>query len=203
MFGRNSPTSTPPDQPVEDERGAQTENFRGPVAESAPGGHTYSSDQVAEQREADAERNGRDEQAAADGDTRLMPGGTTEPVEPTEVRETDRAAKRWVHVSAMATLSLIVGTLAVAATFTGLLAPLGFAGGVLAVLIGLLALAAVRRPAVTGHTLVMLGILFGVVAIALSLLAINDSLSWLSNKTDEVSTVHTWLNNHIHWLRRW
>jgi hypothetical protein len=112
-------------------------------------------------------------------------------------------SKRWTHVSALATLSLIVGTLAVAATLTGLLAPLGFAAGVLAVLIGILALYAVRRPAVTGHTLLGIGVLFGLVAIVLSLLAMNHSLSWLDSKKDEIATVHTWLDAHIHWLRRW
>jgi hypothetical protein len=154
---------------------------------------------AAEQREADAAREAADEQAANDR-TETLPAGepVTEPVS-----EPVADTKRWAHVSAMAMLSLIVGTLAVAATLTGLLAPIGFAAGVLAILIGIIALYAVRRPGVTGHTLVGLGVLFGLVAIVLSVLAMNDSLSWLSSKTDEVATVHTWLNDHMHWLRRW
>ena len=43
----------------------------------------------------------------------------------------------------MATLSLIAGTLVVAATLTGPLAPLGFVAGVLAVLFGVFAVYAV------------------------------------------------------------
>ena len=39
--------------------------------------------------------------------------------------------------------------------------------------------------------------------VVLAVLAMNDSVSWLSSKTDEIATVHTWLNDHIHWLRRW
>jgi hypothetical protein len=121
----------------------------------------------------------------------------TEPaVEPVET-------VRRAHVSGAATLSLIIGTLAIAATLTGLLAPIGFAAGILAVLVGIAALYAVRRPGVTGHTLVGLGILFGLIAIVLSVLAISGSVSWLSNKSDEINTVHNWLNNHMHWLRRW
>jgi hypothetical protein len=110
---------------------------------------------------------------------------------------------RRVHVSGAATLSLIIGTLAIAATLTGLLAPLGFAAGILAVLVGILALYAVRRPAVAGHSLVGLGVVFGLVAIVLSVLAMGGSLSWLSKSNDEIATVHNWLNNHMHWLRRW
>jgi hypothetical protein len=97
----------------------------------------------------------------------------------------------------------IVGTLAIAATLTGLLAPLGFAAGILALLLGLIALVAVRRPNVTGHGLMVFGIVFGLIAIALSMLAMGGQLSWLSKNTDEIATVHTWLNDHFHWLRRW
>ena len=123
--------------------------------------------------------------------------------EPVTEREPLAAPTRRTRVSAMATLSLIAGTLAVAATLTGLLAPLGFVAGVLAVLFGVFAIYAVRRPAVNGHGIVGLGLLFGVVAVGLSVLAMNHSVSWLSNRTDEIAVLHNWLNDHIHWLRRW
>jgi hypothetical protein len=122
--------------------------------------------------------------------------------EPVAERE-PLAAPRRTRASAIATLSLITGTLAVAATLTGLLAPLGFVAGVLAVLFGVFALRAVRRPNVNGRGLVGLGMLFGFVAILLSVLAITHSTSLLSNRTDEISVLHNWLNNHLHWLRRW
>jgi hypothetical protein len=123
--------------------------------------------------------------------------------EPVTEREPLAAPTRRTRASAMATLSLIAGTLAVAATLTGLLAPLGFVAGVLAVLFGVVAIYAVRRPAVNGHGLVSLGLLFGIVAVGLSVLAMTHSLSWLSNRTDEIAVLHSWLNDHIHWLRRW
>jgi hypothetical protein len=229
MFGRHNSTISDPDGTVVDERGerivsspdgtrsdarvagsADRPDDTAPmpranqVVEDRTGRLSTEpvvTERAAEEREASAAREAADEQAANDR-TETLPA--REPVtEPEPVPEPVADTKRWAHVSAMAMLSLIVGTLAVAATLTGLLAPLGFAGGVLAILIGIVALYAVRRPGVTGHTLVGLGVLFGLVAIVLSVLAMNDSVSWLSSKTDEVATVHTWLNDHMHWLRRW
>ena len=60
-----------------------------------------------------------------------------------------------------------------------------------------------RRPAVNGHALVGLGLLFGFIGIALSVLAMSHAVSWLSNRTDEIAVLHNWLNDHFHWLRRW
>jgi hypothetical protein len=196
MFGRHTTTTTDPDGTVVDERG---ERFV-----SSPDGTR--ADTVSarldgtERRDREPAVTERAGEQADNDRTETLPAG--EPVaEP--VTEPVVDSKRWAHVSGMATLALIVGTLAVAATLTGLLAPIGFAAGVLAILIGIVALYAVRRPGVTGHTLVGLGVLFGLVAIVLSVLAMNDSLSWLSSKTDEITTVHNWLNDHMHWLRRW
>jgi hypothetical protein len=123
--------------------------------------------------------------------------------EPSTEREQPAAPTRPTRASSAATLSLIAGSFAVAATLTGLLAPLGFAAGVVAVLFGVFALRAVRRPTVNGRGLISFGLLFGFVAILLSVLAMSHSASWLSNRTDEITVVHTWLNDHIHWLRRW
>ena len=129
-----------------------------------------------------------------------------EPVVPEPVAETvveeDVEPKRWVHVSFMASLSLVVGTLALAATLTGLLAPLGFAAGILALILGVIAFAAVSRRNVTGHGLVLFGVLFGAVAVVLSVLVMGNDLSWLTKDTNEVTVVHNWLNDHMHWLRR-
>jgi hypothetical protein len=213
MFGRHTTTTTDPDGTVVGERGERyVSSPDGTRADTVPGRSEGTerwnpepavSERAAEQREANAADEAAAEEAANDR-TETLPATepVTEPVaEP--VREPVADTKRWAHVSGMATLSLIVGTLAVAATLTGLLAPIGFAAGVLAIVIAIVALYAVRRPGVTGHTLVGLGVLFGLVAIVLSVLAMNDSLSWLSSKTNEITTVHNWLNDHMHWLRRW
>ena len=135
----------------------------------------------------------------------VLPDTRPEPVDTTEPDASiDEPVRRpgWAHVSALATFSLVVGVGAVGATLTGLLAPVGFAGGVLAVALGLIAMVGVRRPAVTGHSLVGLGVVFGLAAIALSVLAMTHQFSWLSSNTDEVARLSTWLDNHITWLRR-
>lgn len=134
----------------------------------------------------------------------VLPDTRPEPVDTTEPDTTVEPVQRqgWAHVSALATLSLVVGVGAVGATLTGLLAPVGFAGGVLAVALGLIAMMGVRRPAVTGHSLVGLGVIFGLAAIALSVIAMTHQVSWLSSDTDEVARLSTWLDNHITWLRR-
>ncbi len=158
---------------------------------------------------------GADEWAARWGATSQLDDAHADPWPPAALAPPDQSVTRKstnrepavptprVHASVSATLSLVTGTLAVAATLTGLLAPLGFAAGVLAVLLGVLAVRAVRRPAVNGHALVTLGLLGGLVAITLSLLAMTHSLSWLSNRTDEIAALHNWLDDHLHWLRRW
>jgi len=123
--------------------------------------------------------------------------------EPSTERDPSAPPARRTRASVVATLSLIAGSFGVAAALTGLLAPLGFAAGVVSVLFGVFALRAVRRPTVNGHGLVTLGLFFGFAAILLSVLAISHSTPWLSNRTDEIAVVHTWLNDHVHWLRRW
>lgn len=200
MFGRHTTTTTDPDGTVVEDRGERSVSSPdSPGADTVPGrlggtDRTPHDDHVVEDRTETLPATG----TAIDPATATATEPATEPV-PAPVAE----AKRWAHVSGTATLSLIVGTLAVAATLTGLLAPVGFAAGVLAILIGIIALYFVRRPGVTGHTLIGLGVLFGLVAIVLSVLAMTDSVSWLSSKTDEIGTVHNWLNDHMHWLRRW
>jgi hypothetical protein len=150
---------------------------------------------------------GATEQADVRNTDPWPPGALTAANLPVTEQSTEReplaAPTRRTRASAVATLSLIAGSFGIAAALTGLLAPLGFVAGVVAVLFGVFALRAVRRPTVNGHGLVSLGLLFGCVAILLSVLAMSHSTSWLSNRTDEIAVVHTWLNDHIHWLRRW
>jgi hypothetical protein len=132
-----------------------------------------------------------------------QPDAVAEPVVTEPVVAEPVEPKRWVHVSMVASLSTIVGVAAMGATLTGLLAPLGFAAGVLALLLGLLGMYSVARPNVTGHGLIIFGLVLGAVAVVLSVLAMNGELSWLSSKTDEIAKVHGWLNEHMHWLRRY
>ena len=205
MFGRSSSTVKDPGDVVD-----QQDN-------------TMVDEPTVEQRENHAARVGAEQQADADRTGRIMtrpslrrknmaqPTPATEPYPTTrpdlvnepEATEAELEPARWAHVSFVASVSVVLGTLAVAATLTGLLAPFGFVAGILAVLFGLLAMPAVRRRNVTGHGLVGFGILLGLAAIVLSMVAMSHQVSWLSSRTDEVATVHTWLTSHMHWLRRW
>jgi hypothetical protein len=81
---------------------------------------------------------------------------TTDPAQP---------QRRWVHVSTWATTGLIIAVLAAGATLTGLLAPVGVALGALAAVTCLIGFWAVRRPNVTGHGLVWIGLAVAVAAV--------------------------------------
>ena len=121
---------------------------------------------------------------------------TTEPdtvVEPTP----------WAHVSGMATLSLILGVAALAATLTGLLAVEGVALGVIGGAVAAGGLVGASRRGVTGHSLAFLGLITSLGAILLGILAITGELSWLDSKTDEVARAHDWLLAQLPWLKRW
>jgi hypothetical protein len=183
MFGRSSSTVTEPTEVVD-----------------APAADVVTDDGEHTQRIMTARPSSRNRrEPVVDEPVVVTPDETV--VAPEPVVETVEP-KRWAHVSAIASFSLVVGTLAVAATLTGVLAPLGFAAGVLALLLALIGVASVTRRHVTGHGLLTFGALFGVVAIVLSLLAMGNDLSWLSKDTNEVTVVHNWLNDHMHWLRR-
>jgi hypothetical protein len=130
----------------------------------------------------------------------VAPVGT---VPATETVPERAVPSRWAHVSAMATLSLIIGTAAVLATLSGALAPLGVVAGGVAVLLSLLGFSMVRRSGVTGHSIALLGLLFGVASIVVGLLAINGNLPWLAQDTNGVTRLNDWLAAHISWLTNW
>ncbi|GAA4707402.1 hypothetical protein [Phytohabitans rumicis] len=110
---------------------------------------------------------------------------------------------QWTHVSTSATLGLITGILALVASLTGLLAPQGAALGVVSVVICLVGLRAVDKPYVTGHGLVVLGLLAAVAAIVIGLVAMTGEFTWPNSGTNEVDRVHDWLDEKWSWLARW
>jgi hypothetical protein len=187
MFGRNASTETAPREVV-DESGT-------PVAETV----------VPDEEEHTQRIMTRKSSSTFDDEPDAVVPETVVPetVVPETVVEPVVESRGWAHVSVVASLSLIVGTLAIAATLTGLLAPLGFAAGILALILGVVAFASVSRRNVTGHGLVLFGVIFGAIAVVLSVLAMGNDLSWLSKDTNEVTVVHNWLNDHMHWLRRY
>jgi hypothetical protein len=124
------------------------------------------------------------------------------PVEERTVVE-EPPAPRWAHVSALATLGLIVGIVALAATLTGLLAPVGVAAGVVGGAISAGGLVGASRRGVTGHSVALLGLLLSIGAIVLGVLAIGGYLPWLDSRTDEVAKARDWLNAHLSFMRSW
>jgi hypothetical protein len=88
----------------------------------------------------------------------------------------------------------------VAASLTGLLALEGIAVGVLGIMICLIGWGSVRRPHVTGHSLVLIGLLAATAAIVIGVLAVTGDVGWPTSSTNEIDRLHTWLNDHWPWL---
>jgi hypothetical protein len=112
----------------------------------------------------------------------------TETVEPTITGPRPRS-------SLFATLSLIVGLIAVLAVFTGMLADVGVGLGIVAAVLSIGGLSATRRRHVAGRFDAVLGLCLALVAIMIGILAITNSLPWLSLDTDTVPQVRDWLVN--------
>jgi hypothetical protein len=108
-----------------------------------------------------------------------------------------------VRVSAWATLGLILGVVALCGTVTGLLAPEGFAVGVLGIVASIGGFIAAGRRPVAGRGIAVLGTLFGLAAVVLAVLAMTGTFSWPNSSTDQVSRWHTWLVAHWAWLGHW
>jgi hypothetical protein len=119
------------------------------------------------------------------------------------VVERPTAAPRWAHVSVLATLGLIVGLVALGATLTGLLAPIGVALGVIGGAVSAGGLVGASRRGVTGHSIALLGMLASIAAIVLGVLAMGGYLPWLDSRTDEVARLRSWFDAHLTFMRHW
>jgi hypothetical protein len=97
--------------------------------------------------------------------------------------------------SLFATLSLIVGIIAVVAVLTGMLADVGVGVGILAAVLSIGGLSATRRRHVAGRFDAVLGLVLGLIAIMVGILAVTNSLSWLNLDTDTIPQVRDWLVN--------
>jgi hypothetical protein len=111
--------------------------------------------------------------------------------------------QRRVHISAWATAGLITGIFALAATLTGLLAPLGIALGTVSLVMCVSSLATVHRPNVTRRGLALIGVISALAAVVLAALAMSGEYAWPNSGTNDVDQLHTWLNERWPWLERW
>jgi hypothetical protein len=181
------------------------------LAETAPTAaeRTEAADRAAaEERRADEDRAEADERVRYPATTVPRDGAaaTTAPVttapEDTEPAQPAAVPHVRAHTSALATVALVVGVAATCAALTGRLAPLAVVVGGLGALLAIGGLGTASRRGVTGHGVALLALLFSVGGIALGIMAINDTLPWLSSGTDHVAQVRDWFDAHLSWLKR-
>jgi hypothetical protein len=105
-----------------------------------------------------------------------------------------------VRASGLATLSLILGAGAAFLVATGLLAGLGVAMGIVAMVVAVGGLIATSRSHVAGKGDAIMGLFLGLGAIVVGWLAFTGNLSWLDAATNQVTRLHNWLDVRIPWL---
>jgi hypothetical protein len=167
-------------------------------------GTTYGSAGTAAAERAEGRAEGRAEERAAEERAAEGAGPVAdERVGPVEDRPAVPARPRWNRVSFGATLGLILGLTALYAVLTGTLAQVGLLVGVVGFLLASSGFAGARRDGVTGHSLALLGMLCSAAAIVLGVLAITDTLPWLSTGKDNVPLVRDWVDTHLPWIKHW
>jgi len=95
--------------------------------------------------------------------------------------------------SVLATLSLVTGVVAALAVLSGTLAGYGIALGVLALLLAFGGFSATGRRHVVGRSEAVAGLILGVGAMAVGVLALVGAVPWLSTNT--VDSVREWLDS--------
>lgn len=187
------PTRARPSGDVEgtrrDEYTRRDQYTRAGAEEQARGRHRYEPD------EAEMARRGYEPQGADEPRGRYRPQAT----EGAEGAMPGGRAKR-ARSSLLAIVALILGVAAVMTVITGLLAGPGLVLGVLAVLFGIGGLIASRRRHVAGTTPTTLGLILGLAAVVLGILAFVNVLPWLTTSTDQVARISGWGERTVPWL---
>jgi hypothetical protein len=101
------------------------------------------------------------------------------------------------RASLLATLSLILGVVAALVVLTGLLAGYGIGLGVLAALLAVGGIAATRRRHVAGKSDALIGLVLGLGAVVVGIMALTGALPWLGTDTDSVSQLRDWLDRQF------
>lgn len=106
----------------------------------------------------------------------------------------DRARAR-ARTSTLASASLVLGVVAVLAVATGVLAGLGVAFAVVALLAALGGISVTGRhyAFLAGRTEALVGLLLAVAAIVIGVMAITGSLAVLDTETNQVEQLREWL----------
>jgi hypothetical protein len=101
------------------------------------------------------------------------------------------------RASGLAMLGLVFGVAAALFVLTGTLAGYGIGLGAIALLLSLGGISATSRFHVAGRSDAMLGLLLGLGAVVVGILAVTDALPWLSPDTDRVGWLRDWLDTNI------
>lgn len=98
------------------------------------------------------------------------------------------------RASLLATLSLIFGVAAVLFVLTGALAGYGIALGAIALLLSFAGMSATGRRHVAGKSDALLGLLLGLAAVGLGVLAVTGQFGWPNTDADTVQRLREWLD---------
>jgi hypothetical protein len=104
------------------------------------------------------------------------------------------------RASMLATTSLILGLGSAFSVLSGVLAGVGVALGLLATFAAIGGIAATSRRHVSGKGDALLGMVLGLGAIVVGVLAMTGNLPWLNTGTDQVMRLHDWLDVRLPWL---
>lgn len=101
---------------------------------------------------------------------------------------------RKARVSVLATLGLVAGVAAVLVAFTGLLSAWGIVLGAIAVLLSIGGISATGRRHVAGKSNALTGLVLGLGAMVLGVVALTGAWSALTTDTNMVRQVRDWLD---------
>ncbi|MEQ4305745.1 hypothetical protein ABNF97_30910 [Plantactinospora sp. B6F1] len=101
------------------------------------------------------------------------------------------------RASMLATLSLVLGVAAAAFVLTGALAGYGIVLGTLALLLGVGGVSATARRHVAGRTEALIGLVLGVGAVVVAVLAMTGQFDWPNTDGDNVVRFREWLDSQF------
>ncbi|MEN3613918.1 hypothetical protein AAH979_30745 [Plantactinospora sp. ZYX-F-223] len=101
------------------------------------------------------------------------------------------------RASMLATLSLVLGVAAAAFVLAGALAGYGIVLGTLALLLGVGGVSATARRHVAGRTDALIGIVLGVGAVVVAVLAMTGQFDWPNTDGDTVVRFREWLDSQF------
>ncbi|MEV0391651.1 DUF308 domain-containing protein [Polymorphospora rubra] len=154
-------------------------------------------------------RSGRDEMARTDriatedlsADRRDMGGAPTAVADRTPATEPEQRpvapAGPRPRTSMLATTSLILGVSGILFVLTGALAGYGIAIGAVGALLGVAGVSATSRRHISGKTEALFGLLLGLSAVVIGILAMTGQFAWPTTDGDTVVRFREWLDTQF------